>query len=215
MYIVIIGCGRLGSSLAMELSNDGHDISIVDNVEENLKRLGSGFNGRRIKGVEIDNDILLEAGIDKADVFLAMTPDDNINIMASQIAKNMFGVKNVIARIFDPARESMYKKLGLEAISPTQLGVTIVKSRIVEKGSDILAALDDELIIAEVSVRVDKTASIEDIEQKYSCAISAVLKEGKVIVCNKNQCIQIGDILVCTINKQNYERLVHALSEEI
>lgn len=215
MYIVIVGCGRLGSSLAMELSNDGYDVSIIDKIEENLELLGTGFNGHRIKGVEIDTDILLDAGIDRADVFLAMTRDDNINIMASQIAKNMFGVKTVIARIFDPSREIMYKKLGLAAINPTKLGATIIESRIIEDGTEVLTSLDDKLIIAEVVVKKSKTFKAEEIEQKYDCIISAVIRDGKVEKRHSEHDIKSGDILVCTIDKKNCKRLVHALSGEM
>jgi trk system potassium uptake protein TrkA len=215
MYILIIGCGRLGSSLAMELSNEGHDVSIVDKDQEDLERLGSGFNGQIIKGVEIDHDILLQAGIDKADVFLAMTPDDNINIMASQIAKNIFGVKKVLARISDPSREVVYRKLGLEAISPTQLGVSIVKSRIIEKGSEILAALDDETAIVEIPILKTKIADIKELEEKYNCAIAALIRAGKVKIIRKDEIIQLGDIVICAIDKKNRERLVQAVAGEM
>lgn len=214
MYIVIVGCGRLGSGLAAELSNDGHDIAIVDNEQENLDRLGSGFNGQRIKGVEIDHDILLAAGIHKADVFLAMTHDDNINIMASQIAKNIFGVKKVIARIFDPSREFVYRKLGLEVISPTQLGVSIVKSRIIEKGSELMVPLDDETAIEEILVRRTRIASVKEIEEKYGCSISVIIRDGKVRITKKDELIQAGDIIICAIDKKNRERLVQAVAGE-
>lgn len=133
MYIVIVGCGRLGSSLAMEFSSKGHDVVIIDNIEENLQRLGSGFNGRRIKGVEIDNYTLVEAGISNADIFLALTPDDNINIMASQIAQTIHGVKIVIARNSDPSREFIYSKLGIEFISPVKLATCVIKNKIFEE----------------------------------------------------------------------------------
>jgi len=130
MYIVIIGCGRLGSSLAMEFSKEGQDVVVIDNVEENLERLGSGFNGRRIKGVEIDNYTLIEAGIDYADVFLAVTPDDNINIMACEIAKDIHGVKKVIARNVEPSREFIYRKLGIECISTVKIVGSEIKNKI-------------------------------------------------------------------------------------
>ena len=130
MYIVIVGCGRLGSNLAMEYSKEGHDVAIIDNIEDNLDRLGSGFNGRRIKGVEIDNYTLIEAGINNADIFLALTPDDNMNIMASQIAKNIHGVKTVIARNSDPSREFIYNKLGIDCISAVKLTSNEIKNKI-------------------------------------------------------------------------------------
>ena len=130
MYIVIVGCGRLGSNLAMEYSKEGHDVAIIDNIEGNLDRLGSGFNGRRIKGVEIDNYTLIEAGINNADIFLALTADDNINIMASEIAKNIHGVKTVIARSSDPSREFIYNKLGIDSVSAVKLTSNEIKNKI-------------------------------------------------------------------------------------
>ncbi len=134
MYIVIIGCGRLGSMLAKELSDEGHDVVIIDRNKEKLDVLGSGFNGRKIRGIEFDNDILLDAGIENTDVFLAMTPSDNINITCALIAKNIYHVPRIIARVCYPNREKIYEKLGIESFSPTWLGAQIIKRRITDNG---------------------------------------------------------------------------------
>lgn len=214
MYIVIIGCGRLGSGLAMELSNDGHDVVIVDKYAENLERLRSGFNGIRIKGVEIDNDILMEAGIDKADMFLAMTPADNINIMASQIAKDIFKVPRVIARIFDPSREFIYRKLGLQTINPTELGINIIKNRIIDKKSGTLLILNNDVSIEEFTINKLNFSNVLEIEDKFYCRICAVSKNGKFIIPNKNELLEKGDKIVCSITKENKEKLVRAIMKE-
>jgi trk system potassium uptake protein TrkA len=214
MYIVIIGCGRLGSGLAMELSNDGHDVVIVDKYGENLERLGSGFNGIRIKGVEIDNDTLMEAGIDKADIFLAMTPADNINIMASQIAKDIFKVPRVIARIYDPSREFVYRKLGLQTISPTELGINIIKNKIIDKNSDTLLILNNDISIEEITINKLKFNNILEIEDKFECRICAIWKNGEFIIPNENALFQKGDKIICSINKENKEKLVKAVMKE-
>lgn len=132
MYIIIIGCGRLGSMLAEDLSDSGHNISIVDREAKNLATLGSGFNGLRIKGIEFDNDILIEAGIKNADYIISATPDDNINITVALIAKKIFKVPRIIARINDPKKKRVYDGLGIETINPTELSVYILKSRIEE-----------------------------------------------------------------------------------
>lgn len=129
MYVVIIGCGRMGSTLAMELSNEGHDVAIIDSSENNLMRLGMGFNGERINGVEIDREVLKMAGIKMADVFLAVTPDDNINLMASQIAKIIFNVPHVMARVYEPDKEVIYKALDIQTISATELFVEECKNK--------------------------------------------------------------------------------------
>lgn len=132
MYIIIIGCGRLGSTLAKELSDAGHDVSVVDSDAARLDTLGSGFNGLRVKGIEYDNDILLEAGIEKADYVIAVTPADNINITVSLIAKNIFKAPRIIARVNDPGKKSVFERLELETINPTEISVYLLKSRIEE-----------------------------------------------------------------------------------
>lgn len=214
MYIVIIGCGRLGSGLAMELSNDGHDVVIVDKYAENLERLRSGFNGIRIKGVEIDNDILMEAGIDKADLFLAMTPADNINIMASQIAKDIFKVPRVIARIFDPSREFIYRKLGLQTISPTEVSINMIKNKIIDKNSDTLLILSNDISIEEITINKLKFNNILEIEDKFNCRICAISRNGEYSIPNNNQLFEKGDKIFCSINKDNKEKLVKAIMKE-
>lgn len=130
MYIIIVGCGRIGSMLATDLSNEGNDVVIIDQDRLKLDDLGSGFNGLRSVGVEYDNDVLLEAGIDKADVFYAMTPNDNVNLVASQIAKKVFGVKRVISRVNDPNKQFLYDQLELESICPSSLTVIMGKAMI-------------------------------------------------------------------------------------
>jgi len=215
MYIVMIGCGRLGSMLARELSDEGHDVAIIDSLQDNLDRLGSGFNGNRIKGVEIDNDTLLDAGIDNADVFLAMTSDDNTNIMASQIAKDIFRVPRVIARIFDPSREFIYSKLGLETISPTQLGAKIVKSRILEEGTDILAALDNDIAVVEIPIIKGKYKTVKEIEEAYSCVISSIFRDGRFKIASRDEEIRVEDKIICTVNERNKHKLVSAVSKEM
>lgn len=214
MYIVIIGCGRLGSGLAIELSNDGHDVVIVDKYAENLARLRSGFNGIKIKGVEIDNDTLMEAGIDKADIFLALTPADNINIMASQIAKDIFKVPRVIARIIDPSREFVYRKLGLQTISPTELGINIIRNNIIDKNSNTLLILNSDVSIEEITINKLNFDDILELEDKFNCRICAVSKDGEYVIPGSNEQFKKGDKIICSINKENKEKLVKAIMKE-
>lgn len=132
MNIIIIGCGRLGSTLANELSNAGHNISVIDRDSERLNVLGSGFNGLIIKGIEYDDEILKEAGISTSDAVLSVTPDENINITVSLIAKKIYRVPRIIARIVNPNRQYIYEKLDIETINTTQLGVDILKAKLSE-----------------------------------------------------------------------------------
>jgi len=124
--IVILGCGRVGSTLATMLDRAGHTVSIIDFSSEAFRRLEPDFSGTTIVGNGVDEEILIRAGIKEADAFAAVTNGDNRNIMSSQIAKEIFNVKKVVCRIYDPIRESTYHELGLETISPTIVGAQLI-----------------------------------------------------------------------------------------
>lgn len=217
MYIIIVGCGRLGSNLAKELSDIGHDISIIDHDSGRLSVLGSGFNGHIVKGVEFDNDNLLDAGIDKADAILAVSQDDNINITISLIAKNIYHVSKIVARINDPNRKYFYNKLNIDTINPVQLGVEILKSRLTVKSLDIIAALDKDYEIIELTVHKlnEKANSVMEIEAKYHCIISGLLQNGSILLPKKDELLKKGDRIICTINKKDRDKLISSISKEM
>ena len=120
--IVILGCGRVGSTLATMLDHAGHTVSVIDYSSESFQRLNPDFGGETIPGNGVDEEVLIRAGIKEADAFAAVTNGDNRNIMASQIAKEIFKVKKVVCRIYDPIREETYHELGMETICPTKVG---------------------------------------------------------------------------------------------
>jgi trk system potassium uptake protein TrkA len=122
MFVIIMGCGRVGARLAQMLTHAGHEVTIVDFSSSAFGRLGADFKGITILGDGTDQDVLRRAGIERADAFVAATQGDNRNIMASQIAKHIFGVKRVVTRIYDPLRSDTFAALGLQAISPTIIG---------------------------------------------------------------------------------------------
>jgi len=127
MKVVIMGCGRVGAALAGMLSNDGHEVMVLDIRADAFRRLPPNFKGKRHTGNGIDQDVLARIGVGEADAFIAVTQGDNRNVMATQIAKHIFGVKRALCRIYDPIREEMYKQLGLETISPTIVGAKLLK----------------------------------------------------------------------------------------
>lgn len=122
MFVIIMGCGRVGARVAAMLTKAGHDVTIMDVQSSAFNRLGPEFKGSTILGDATDQEVLKRAGIERADAFLAATQGDNRNIMASQIAKHVFGVKRVVTRIYDPLRSDTFAALGLQAISPTIIG---------------------------------------------------------------------------------------------
>ena len=127
MHIVILGCGRVGSTLASILESEGHSVAVIDRDQEAFRRLGRGFKGKTILGIGIDEDVLRKAGIERAGGFAATTNGDNTNIMSAQIVKVRFKVSRVIARIYDPWRADAYRELGIDTISPTLLGAGLCR----------------------------------------------------------------------------------------
>ncbi|MBN1934867.1 MAG: NAD-binding protein [Anaerolineae bacterium] len=132
MKIIILGCGRLGSYLARRLQEEGHKVTVVDNDSMAFDRLVPGLDVDLVVGTGIDEDVLRRAGIEQADAFVAVTNRDNTNVMAAQVAKEVFGIRRVVCRIYDHLREEIYRDLGLETVCPTVLGANQIH--------DILAA---------------------------------------------------------------------------
>ncbi len=130
MKIVIMGCGRVGAQLATLLEQGRHEITILDIDAQSFRRLPPDFRGTLLLGNGVDEEVLRRAGIEEADVFVAMTQGDNRNVMAAQIAKHIFNVPRVISRIYDPLRQELYNTLGIEAFSPTTIFAELVKKKI-------------------------------------------------------------------------------------
>lgn len=125
-----MGCGRVGSTLAVDLDRDGHEVTVLDLNASQFRRLPAEFKGVSVVGNGIDQDTLRRAGIESADAFAAVTQGDNRNLMAAQIAKHIFGVPRVVCRIYDPMREELYRGLGLETVSPTLVISGLLKTSI-------------------------------------------------------------------------------------
>jgi len=130
MKIVIVGCGRVGAQLAGLVDADGHTVTILDTNTDSFRRLLPTFSGTALRGNGIDEEALRRAGIEEADVFVALTQGDNRNVMSAQIAKYIFNVPRVICRIYDPLRRELYDTLGLETFSPTTIFAQMLKEKL-------------------------------------------------------------------------------------
>jgi hypothetical protein len=113
-----MGCGRVGATLAKEFQDLGHTVAVIDQDREAFRRLGADFNGQTVAGVGFDRDTLIEAGIERADAFAAVSNGDNSNILAARVARETYGVKSVVARIYDPARAEIYHDLASQQLLP-------------------------------------------------------------------------------------------------
>ena len=117
MHVVVVGCGRVGSSLARALTGDGHTAAVIDRRSEAFTRLGADFAGTTVQGIGFDRDRLIEAGIEQAGAVAAVTSGDNSNILVARVARENFGVEQVVARIYDPRRAVIYQRLGIQTVA--------------------------------------------------------------------------------------------------
>jgi len=136
MKVVIMGCGRVGEQVSLLMANTGHDVSVIDYDAEALARLGPSFKGQRIRGIGFDRDVLIEAGIEHADAFAAASSSDTANIIAARIARNVFHVPRVVARLYDPHKAEIYRRLGLMTISSTTWGAERIRELLMHTDFD-------------------------------------------------------------------------------
>jgi trk system potassium uptake protein TrkA len=136
VHVVIMGCGRVGSTLAKYLEDRDHTVSIIDANPEAFRRLGSSFSGEMITGYGFDRTVLRNAGIEQAGAFAAVSSGDNSNIISARVAREMFGVENVVARIYDPRRAAVYQRLGIATVATVRWTADQMLRRLLPEGSE-------------------------------------------------------------------------------
>lgn len=194
MNIMIVGCGRVGSQLAQLLASEGHNVTIIDKNQESFKRLGGTFNGITALGNGFDEKLLKELKIDHQDAFVAVTSGDNTNLMASQIAKKLFNVPRVIARVYDPSRANIYKSFGLDIISGTVLVAAMIRDKIIEnRFSSYLIESGDIGVIEIVGSEELRGKKVDELNMPGEFIIVTIEREKKVIVPRNDTRIQIND----------------------
>ena len=137
MHIVVVGCGRVGSDLATQLSEDGHSVAIIDKSADSFRRLGESLNGKRIVGSGFDRNVLSQAGAGEAQAFAAVTNGDNTNILCARIAQSTYGIKDVVARIYDPQRATIYQRLGIPTVATVTWTTSQVKRWLLNEDATI------------------------------------------------------------------------------
>ncbi len=195
MKYVIVGCGRVGSTLAKLLTAESHDVVVVDESPAAFKRLGNHFMGRVEVGTGIDYDVLRRAGADDADGFIAVTDGDNRNVMAALIAQRMFGIKKIVARIYDPPRGQLYRELGIETVCPTTIGAKIVRDKLMHMPYESVPSFDfGRLSSLAVTLRAgDAGQRISDIEISGAVRIGAIRRGSRVFVASPQDEVSAGD----------------------
>lgn len=215
MHVVIAGSGRVGSTLAKWLADDGHDVTIIDNHQPALDRLGKSFNGAALLGVAYDVDILRRAGLNSDDTFVAVTDSDNANLMAVEVAKSVFGVERAIARLYDPNREAAYRALGIQHVTGTKLIANVVYEQVVahEFAYHVTFTDGDVEIVEFVLSSAAHGLGIEDLEVRNKLRVAAVRRGEHTFIPNRRFELHEGDLVVAAAREGVKLRIEHYLKQ--
>jgi trk system potassium uptake protein TrkA len=194
MRYLIVGCGRVGSTLAKLLVAE-HDVVVVDENPGAFRRLGARFGGGVEVGTGIDYDVLKRAGAEKADGFVAVTDGDNRNVMAALIAQRMFRIPKIVARIYDPPRGQLYRDLGIETFSPTTLGAQIIRDALLDSPFTSMPSFDFGNLTSLVATigEAQTGKRVTDIEIEGKIRIAAIRQLGSVRVAVPHDVLKAGD----------------------
>ncbi|MFA5362772.1 MAG: TrkA family potassium uptake protein [Candidatus Omnitrophota bacterium] len=197
MFVVIVGCGRVGSELAQLLSSEGHDIVVIDKSPASLERLGNTFNGVVLVGNGFNPALLKQINIERADVFCAVTNGDNTNLVAAQVAKRIFHVPKVIARVYDPQRAHIYAALGLDVISGTTLFASMLRDKIVESLFSSYLIETKDLGVIEIEVKNGLVGQkIRAVSLPGEFLVAAIRKVHGVVIPDGDTVLEKGDTLM-------------------
>lgn len=208
MYVIIVGCGRVGSELAKLLSAEGHNVVVIDKNQVAFDRLGSTFNGLTLLGNGFSLNLLRQAGIDKADAFCAVTNGDNTNLVAAQAAKKIFNVPKVIARVYDPGRAHIYRALGLDIISGTILFAAMLRDKIIESRFSSYLIETKELGVIEIEVKNDLIGkAVQNINIPEEFLVVAIRRLQEIFLPDPHTILREKDVLMAAVKVASLKKI--------
>jgi len=203
-----MGCGRVGSTLARSLEDRNHTVAVIDSDPDAFRRLGPAFNGDKVTGYGFDQQVLEKAGIKRADAFAAVSSGDNSNIIAARVARETFGIQQVVARIYDPGRAEVYQRLGITTVATVKWTADQVLRRILPAGAE------PDFRDPSGTIRVDQVPVPEvwvgqrtiDFQMQTQCRIAWIDRLGEGMLPNRESVIQEGDLIHLVMREENAAR---------
>ncbi|MFM7772727.1 MAG: potassium channel family protein [Acidimicrobiaceae bacterium] len=208
MHVVIVGCGRVGSTLALSLISSGHSVAVVDRKSDAFFRLRDNFAGQTITGIGFDRDVLELAGIKKASAVAAVTNGDNSNILVARVARESFGIENVVARISDPKRAEIYERLGISTIATVKWTADRILRRILPDLPAIEWTDPSSSVVLIERALPDSLVGEKVLELEIKGArISALRRLGTAVIPDSKTLVQQSDIAYFTVEKDSVDSL--------
>lgn len=200
-----MGCGRVGSTLARSLEDRNHTVSVIDSNPDSFRRLGPSFNGLKVTGYGFDQEVLSQAGIERADAFAAVSSGDNSNIIAARVARETFGIQQVVARIYDPGRAEVYQRLGITTVATVKWTADQVLRRLLPAGAE------PDFRDPSGTIRLDQVPATEPwigqrtvlFQEQSRCRIAWIDRLGEGMLPTRESVIQEGDVLHVVMREEN------------
>jgi trk system potassium uptake protein TrkA len=204
-----MGCGRVGSALARSLEDRNHTVSVIDSNPDAFRRLGPSFNGTKVTGIGFDQGVLERAGVEKADAFAAVSSGDNSNIISARVARETFGIQQVVARIYDPGRAEVYQRLGITTVATVKWTADQVLRRLLPAGAE------PDFRDPSGTIRVDHVPVNEawvgqrtvKFQLQSGSRIAWIDRLGEGMIPTRESVIQEGDLLHLVMREENAERV--------
>ena len=214
MHVVIMGCGRVGSALAAMLERLDHSVAVIDRDAGAFRRLSPDFAGERVTGVGFDRDTLLEAGIDRAHAFAAVSSGDNSNIIAARVARETFGLENVVARIYDARRAAVYQKLGIPTVATVRWTADQVVRRLLPEGLETeWRDPSGKVVLAEVAYSPSWIGHrVTRLEAETGVRVALLTRLGEGLLPHRDTVVQEGDLVHVTVEWDRMGEVEKALA---
>ena len=214
MHIVIMGCGRVGSTLAHILEDRDNTVAVIDRDPEAFRRLKSSFKGDRITGIGFDRAVLTQAGIERADAFVAVSSGDNSNVISARVARETFGVERVVARIYDPRRAEVYERLGIPTVATVRWTADQMLRKIVpEGGQPLWRDPTGRIVLADVAFSAAWIGEqVKALEANTMARIAFIDRLGQAFVPEPGTVLQEGDLLHVVARESDLDRIAAAFA---
>ena len=215
MYVVIMGSGRVGASLASGLERLGHEVAVIDRNAQAFRRLGAEFRGRQVIGEGYHREVLVEAGVERAQAFAAVSSGDNSNIIAARVARETFGIEQVVARIYDPGRAEVYQRLGITTVATVKWTADQVLRRLLPAGAE------PDFRDPSGTIRVDHVPVPEvwighktyDFQVQSNSRIAWIDRLGEGMLPTRDTIIQEGDLVHLVMREENADHVYNVFNE--
>ena len=214
MHIVIMGCGRVGSTIAHILEDQDHSVAVIDQDPDAFRKLSASFKGSKITGIGFDRDVLIEAGIEHADAFAAVSSGDNSNVISARVVRESFGVERVVARIYDPRRAEVYQRLGIPTVATVRWTADQMLRKLLPEGAEPLwRDPTGAIVLAEVAYSDHWLGEkVTALEESARARITFIARLGEAMIPGPSTVLQEGDVLHVVAEDRDLERIAGAFA---